>query len=248
MPPLRADRRAALQGIRPRLVRAGVVAALIGAALAQPVRSVEAQVELIDQGSFALSREGRMVGREDFTIRRQAGVGGQVFRAQATITSSDLRLAPNLTTSAAGAPLSYQLDVHQDGDLRERLAGQVSRGRLTVRATGTNGDAAREYLAGDDAAVVDADVIHQHWFIVRQPAGRATHVIVPRTGGRATVRVREVGPDAIRVGDATVQATHLVLDGFPDGPREAWVDAERRLLRLSIPSLSLLATRQDPPN
>ncbi len=227
--------------------RLALVLATSGAVALAPPPDAFAQTRLVDRGTFAITREGRPAGREQFEIRHESGLGGAVLRARGTVSSGAVQVAPSLTTTDAGVPLSYQVDVQEDGALTHRVTGTAERGRLTLRASGSAGVAAREYLAGDAAAIVDRDVVHHHWFLVRAPDARPAQVIVPRAGIRATVRVREIGPEAVRIGDVMVPATRLMLDGFPDGPRTVWIDAERRLLRVSIPGNGVDAVRQNPP-
>ncbi|OYV72619.1 MAG: hypothetical protein B7Z72_04385, partial [Gemmatimonadetes bacterium 21-71-4] len=70
-----------------------------------------AQESLVDEGTLVITHNGAPVGREAYRIVRAAGVGGQAYRATATISFDANRLSLRLTTDSAGAPLTYELAV-----------------------------------------------------------------------------------------------------------------------------------------
>lgn len=223
-----------------RLALAGALAA---GALAS-ARPAAAQGAVVDQGSFARSVHGRPAGREEFVIHALPGGG---FRARATLVDGGRREATTLETTAAGLPLLYERERHEGGALRERLAAQTTRGRLALRTTTARGDAAREYLLAEDAVLVDEAAAHQHWWLVRADAPATRRLIEPGSGARVVVRIRELGREPLRLGDSTVTARRLALDGFPDGVHELWTDDAGRVLRLAVPGTGLVAVRERVP-
>src|SRR5690348_10020034 len=62
---------------------------------------------VVDQGTFMVARGGAAIGREQFSIIRAIGTGGQVFRAEARSSLGDLRLQSTLATDSLGSPVSY---------------------------------------------------------------------------------------------------------------------------------------------
>lgn len=231
-----------------RLLLATVALAVAAvAAPALPGSPLGAQVATVDEGSFTITRDGAPAGREDFSIRSTPGIGGTIYKAQATVTLDGRRVAPALSTDPAGAPLSYQVEV-RTGAQTERLTGQISRGRVSVHQQGPGGASAKEYVVADGALILDDDVFHQYYFVARRAPGPTNiPVLVPRRGVQVSMRLVSRGAATVTVGGRSLPATHLVLTDPGTGDREIWVDAEGRVLKVSLPGRSLIALRDDPP-
>ena len=220
-------------------------AAILTATVAIP--GADAQATTIDEGSFTITRGGAPAGREDFSIRGTPGIGGTIHMAQATVTLDGQRLAPALSTDPSGAPIAYQIEVRTDGQT-ERLSGQVSRGRLSVRRQGTSGASAKEYVVADGTVILDDDVFHQYYFVApRAPGPTNIPVLGPRRGTQTVMRLSSQGPEAVVVGGRSLEATHLVLSEPGGDDRDIWVDARGRVLKVAIPGRSIVALRDDPP-
>jgi len=209
-----------------------------------------AQVSTADEGSFTVTRLGEPAGREEFRIiRRPAGAGAE-YVAQAVGAYGDRRLMPALQTDAAGTPLRYQVEVRAGGVSEQKLTGQLMRGRFSAQVQTPRGESAREYVAADGVRIVDDEVYHQYYFLSLGTAASSTEVpvIVPRRNAQMTWRVsRASALEGIEIGGRVLQSQHLIIrePGAPD--REVWVDSAGRVLRVSIPSLGVLAVRDDPP-
>src|SRR6185437_6509612 len=81
----------------------------------------QAQVVVVDEGTFSISRGGSRIGRESFTIRRSPGPGGDVYVANATVDFDAQRLSPALRADNSFSPLAYQLEVRSGGTVQEQL-------------------------------------------------------------------------------------------------------------------------------
>ena len=220
--------------------------AVAAAALGGAPRA-HAQVTTVDEGSFTITRGGAPVGREEFSIRSTPGIGGTIYKAQATVVLDGRRLAPALSTDPAGAPLSYQVETRLGDDV-ERLTGQIARGRISVRQQGPGGASAKEYVMADGALILDDDVFHQYYFVAKRSAGPgAIPVLVPRRGVQLTMRLAIKGSEPVTIGGRSLPATHLVLSDPSSGDRDIWVDAQGRVLRVTLGGRGLTATRDDPP-
>lgn len=216
--------------------------ALLGLPLA-----AAAQVAVVDEGSFTISREGSRIGREEFAIRRTPNPGGDVLVANATAVYTDRRLSPALQTDAAGAPLRYQVEVIVGGDVQERLQGRVGRGRFSAQLRTPRGESAREYVVADGALILDDDVFHQYYFLARAGRTGLVPVVVPRRNVQVTMRVDNEGADAVVIDGNRLSATRYVMTE-PDGStRRIWVDGEGRVLKVTLVARGITALRDNPP-
>jgi hypothetical protein len=223
-------------------------AASVAAAIALAGPPLHAQVVTVDEGSFTITRDGAPAGREEFSIRSTPGLGGTIYKAQATVNLDGRRVAPALSTDPGGAPLSYQVEVRTTDGQTERLTGQVSRGRVSVHQQGPGGASAKEYVIANGALILDDDVFHQYYFVARRAPGPASiPVLVPRRGVQVTMRLVSRGSAPVSIGGRSLPATHLVLTDPATGDREIWVDADGRVLKVALPGRSLIALRDEPP-
>ena len=220
---------------------------LAGIALLGVAFPAAAQVAVVDEGSFTISHQGTRIGREEFAIRRTPHPGADVLVANATVTYTDRRLSPALQTDAAGAPLRYQVEVSAGADVQERLQGRVGRGRFSAQLRTPRGESAREYVVADGALILDDDVFHQYYFVARAGRTGAVPVVVPRRNVQVTMRVEGEGAEVVTIGGTRIPATRYVMTE-PDGARRRiWVDAEGRVLKVTLEARGITATRDDPP-
>ena len=221
-----------------------LIAGLAFLSLALPAA---AQVAVVDEGSFTISHNGTRIGREEFAIRRTPNPGGDVLVANATVVYTDRRLSPALQTDAAGAPLRYQVEVSAGADVHERLQGRVGRGRFSAQLRTPRGESAREYVVADGALILDDDVFHQYYFVARAGRTGAVPVVVPRRNVQVTMRVDDEGADAVTIDGTRIAATRYVMTEPDGGTRRIWVDAQGRVLKVTLESRGITATRDDPP-
>ncbi len=217
-------------------------------ALAAP--TLRAQVNIVDEGSFTVSRRETRVGREEFSIRSTPTTSGPaVFVAQASAVYDDLRLFPALSARSDGVALSYQLETQRGTDVEERWSGTVGAGRVSARIARAGIDAVREFLVADGALLLDDDVFHQYHFVAMARRRRAATVavIVPRRNQQVVLRLMDRGSQTIDVAGQAIVAS-VVACVSPDGvERVLWADADGRVLRVAIPSQGLVAQRDEPP-
>jgi hypothetical protein len=234
-----------LRATVPLRVALSVRTLLAAGALACTADAAAGQVATVDRGSFTITRDGRAVGREEFEIRSMPALDGATLEARGTATVDGRSVTTSLSTTAAGTPLSYRVEVRGDGDVVERATGQASPGRLRIEAQSAAGRAAREFPNGEGTVVLEDGVFHHYYFLARRAAAGAATAVVPRRNAQAALRVAGGEAESVTVGGSPMPATrHAVTDG--DGPaRTVWVDAEGRLLRVS--ANGLVAQRDAPP-
>ncbi len=225
---------------RPRIVLAALVLLSTG--------PLAAQVTSVDEGSFTIVREGERVGREDFSIRSAPSANGRVLVAQGNSVTGGRRIAPALNADTTGFPSRYQLEVRVDGRVVESVSGQVSRNHYEARTLRADGESAREFRLPSGTVIADDDVLHQLWFIVRRGVGVTVPVLVPRRSVVEMVRVEFAGVERLTIDNREILARHLVLTTQGSGvSRDAWVDTGGRLLKAAIPSLKIVAVRDEAP-
>lgn len=204
----------------------------------------EAQVVVLDEGSFTLYKDGERIGREDFSIRTAPGAEGRVLVAQATVATGDRRVAPGINADTSGLPTRYQREVRVAGSVIESYRGQATRGRYSSSLMHGDGESAREFRLPLGAVAADDDIVHQLWFIARRGTGATVPVLVPRRNVVEMVRIETVGPERLSIDLRQYEATRLVLRTVGGSVvREVWIAADGRILKAAIPALGLVALR-----
>lgn len=228
------------------------VIGLLSASLLAAPAAPRAQVVAVDAGTFRITRDGRPVGQETFTIRRSGGPGGDVYIASGTVEMGTERLSPALRADASGSPLAYQLEVREGSVVRERLKGLAGRGRFSAQVTTPTGESTKEYIVADGAVVLDDDVFHQYYFLAQRAerlgdAGGTVPVVIPRHNVQEVMRVRWAGTDRITIDGAPVSARVLVLSGPTGATRRIWVDGAGRVLKVQLDGRGIVAVRTELP-
>jgi len=167
---------------------------LLSATLLAAPLPAQAQVVVVDEGTFSISRGGSRIGRESFTIRRSPGPGGDVYVANATVDFDAQRLSPALRADNSFSPLAYQLEVRSGGTVQEQLKGLVGRGRFSAQMRTPKGESTKEYIVSDGALILDDDVFHQYYFVAQRAAqmgaaGGTIPVVIPRRNMQMILRV-----------------------------------------------------------
>jgi hypothetical protein len=230
-------------------VRAGLwLAALAALAMLAPGRA--AAQEFLDQGVFLISRDGAEIGREEFAIQATPGRQGRPgVRAVATDRYREREVQAALDLTDDHRPVAYQADVTVGGRLTERLSGQLARGRFAERVVSPTGEVVREFAVPADVVVLDDDGFDQFYFVPR-PASEGSltlNLIRPRDKAVVTGEVRTLGLDTVVVGSRGVPAQHYGLT-LPGGDtREFWFSLSGSLLKVAVPSRSIVAIRASLP-
>lgn len=208
---------------------------------------IHAQDQTVDEGTLVITRNGTPVGREAFRVVRTPGAGGQAYRATATLSIDTLRLALRLTTTASGAPLSFEMEVRARSVLTAQVSGSGRPERFNTLTRTPHGEAARAYVMGPDPLLLDDDVFVPYFFAVLPPTRSRFSIINPRAGSQATFQFQERGQESLRVGRRTEQARHYALITPNGASRDIWVSAKGLLLRVAIPARGLVAQRDELP-
>lgn len=231
---------------------AGVTMAVALGAVAAP-GAASAQGVVVDEGTFAVSLDGRRVGTEEFTIRR-AGIDAEdVVFATATVDLTRageeqqirilLRAVPaDGVPKCEGNQPCYQVDVVGSGamSLRLGLAGR----RYVARIVHSAGEEIREFPAAPGTRIVESHVAHLYYFLRDVQPGVSTPVLSPRDRSRTSLVAGRSTEEQIQLGPNVVQARRVEFSAGADR-RVVWFDRLGRVLRVSVPSRSYLAERTD---
>lgn len=205
------------------------------------------QVVTLDEGTFTISRNDSVVGRESFTIRSTPGINGPTIQARATVVYNDRRLTPVLRADSGGAATEYQLEVRTGANATEILTGSIQRGRFSARTQTPRGENMTQYVVSEGALILDEDVFHQYYFVARGKRTGAVPVVVPHRNVQVTMRVEDRGASSVTIGGQNLPARLLMLVEPGGADRQIWVDSRGRVLKVQMQSRGIVAVRDDPP-
>ena len=200
----------------------------------------------LDQGTFTISRNGTVVGRESFTVRRAPG-GGSSIVARATIEYDDRRLTPVLRADSVGSATEYQLEVRTAPNATEILTGEIRRGRFSATMQTPRGEHMNQYVVSEGALILDEDVFHQYYLVARGKRTGTVPVVIPHRNVQVTMRVEDRGASSVTIAGQVLPARLLALVEPGGADRQIWVDGQNRVLKVQIPSRGVVAVRDDPP-
>lgn len=205
-----------------------------------------AQARTVDEGTFVLTRNGVLVGREMFRIVRNPLGAGSTYRATAQLTTGGRRSTPSLTTDSTGLPESYAIAVQDRGTAALLIDARARPGRFSIIEHTPHGESAREYTIPDRAVVLDDEISHQYYFVALARQSGPIMLIVPQNGAHVLATLQRGADESIEVGGRPVAATHYTLIA-PGGRREFWVDLLGRVLKVEFPGHGLIAQRDESP-
>lgn len=232
--------------LAPPLVALAVLAAV-------PHRQGAAQPRTLDVGSYSLLVAGQRVGREQFSIQRMAGVDGAVLELRAEAAIGERRTALRLEVDSAGTPVRVAMNERVGTEQTLRLGGQRVRGRLATLSRSRAGEAGREYLLRPGAVVLEEDGVVLHALLIPQlPVAEGDGVtlpsLTPTANTQGTVRVvLEAAADSVTLAGRRQTAARWRVTTSSGEVRLIWADADRRILRVTVPGRGFEARRDDAP-
>lgn len=205
-----------------------------------------AQQRMIDEGTLIVTKNGAPIGREVFRIVRSPSASGELYRATANISVGEQRITPVLSVDSLGTPVSYDVGVRAGTKAVLQLQARTRPARFAVHEQTSTGEAAREYVVPKRYTVLDDDIFHHYYFVALAGTAGSVAVIDPQGHAQTAAALQRIGSEQVDIGGRSLASTHYVLVGG-DLRREFWVDAEGRLLKVSIPDRGLQAVRDEPP-
>jgi hypothetical protein len=232
-------------------LRASAFAAL---AMGANPQAVWAQADRIDAGSFTVLKAGERIGREQFSIRKAPNPEGAAYELRAESTRGDRRIAVQLTTDSSGTPLRYAVEVRDDANVTVRLGGQRVRGRFAVLSRRPNGETAREYLLPPGSLIVEAELFHQLYLVVKgrgasQGEAFSVQTLSPLSDTQSAVRVLlESLTDSVTIAGVSKPARRWRMEGASGAGPTFWADADGRIMRVRLANNEIEAIRDDIPH
>lgn len=197
-----------------------------------------ASAQILDEGIFEVRRAGLLVGREEFTLRREAD-GGLSLATLARFPASrpQVHVQALLELTREGMVAALQLDTRKSEGVSRIIAAPVH-DHLTVRQTSRDAESSREYPRAAAAVILDDELAAPYRILADRASGPESRleVFFPRRGKRATVNVTRQPADSVGV-------TRLILAGAVTGTLA--VDRTGRLLRVELGD-GTVAQRPEP--
>jgi len=209
--------------------------------------SVQAKAQggrIIDEGTFAVTRGGA-TQTENFRIAR---VENGLIRATGQLVSPAQRISSSLTFDSIGTPIKYDVAVTEKGVKTATVSAVGGGGRLTAKSNDQRGDESmREYpLTTGQSILLDEGLVHQLYVAALGRKPGSVQVIDPRGSRSGAATLTALGLEPVEVGGKSVTATHYSLANG-SMRRDFWLDALGRVLRVEVPSLQLIAAREELP-
>jgi hypothetical protein len=203
---------------------------------------------VVDEGTFSVTEKGVAIGRESFRIARTPGPGGQVYLVTGLSALHDTnRVFTTLGTDSIGVPVSYLSEHRVAGHLVQSIHGRGRPGRFSIVQQTLTGGSGREYLLGYGALLMDEDVFHHFFFVPLRAGNPQLVVIAPGPAQQDTFTVQNRGVETVEIAGRDLSGRRYTLVSSAKGPRDVWIDAEGRLLKVAFPERGLVALRDDPP-
>jgi hypothetical protein len=216
--------------------------------LAGLARNARAQTVTLDEGTFRITIGGREAGTETFSIRQNGSGAGAVIIARGRVNLD----AQETTASAQLSGETLRVTAYEittSGPEGQKIAGNTVRGRFSARIVSSAGENMREYLVSEDAVLLDEGIAHHYYFLSKRAgtgAGRLP-LLVPRDSRQVIASITAGSEEAIQIGGKTLDSRRFTVQPAGGTERTVWVDAQGRVLRVSVPARQYVAERTAPP-
>lgn len=244
-PPVRGARGA--QGPERRPLRCGAAALAATCLLAGPLEAQGGDTPRLDRGRFELRSGGERTGTESFEIRRT----GQNVKAVAQISGTGGASGARQVMIQTGTDFRPELfRLRPEGADARRVTAVREEGRLRLQVSSLQGDRWKEFLAPADLTLVQPDVAHLWYLVLRQhrqgleSTGRVrVPAVVPSEARRAELTIRREGREQVSTPGADRPAVRYTAT-LDDGTEvRIWTSEEGTVLRVEIPGRGWSAVR-----
>jgi len=209
--------------------------------------SAAGQSVMVDEGTFALTVNGKDAGTETFSIQQAptSDAGTVIAHGIVKLTLSDgvREIRPLLeTTGLDGTASKYQVKVSGAESMELRLTLAGNRYVSVIRSQA--GEEEHEFLAQPKTRILEKDVAHQYYFLRNVQEGGRVFVIEPRTRRQFQLVASAVTDESLNISHTTVHARKVTFTAGEDH-RVVWFDRQGRVLRVEVPAWGYVAERQD---
>ena len=199
----------------------------------------------IDEGTFVITQRGSPVQTESFRIAR---LDNGLIRATGQIAVGDNRVSSSLTADSVGTPAAYGYVERTQGVTTLQLQALGGARRLSLKSSDNrSNEAMKDFpISPGRSVILDDGLMHQLFFAAASKRTGQLEVIVPRRARREAAILSNHGVEPVTIAGRSVPGTHYSLVDR-SMTREFWIDTGGRVLRVEIPSLGLVAVREDLP-
>lgn len=206
---------------------------------------------MLDDGTLVIRVDTQEVARERFRLVSRLGRDGSTgwmlaASARWVVDGRLTVLAPVLDVTPDSEPGALTYDVSAGGT-SQRITGQRSSGRYTLRYTAPGIERARELAVRPPAVVLDdsvfAPLLFAAWRAGSPSAARTVTGIFPRAPRSVALTVTDLGVATTTLHHEPATLRHITVSGGPDGPIHVWLSPAGYIMKVEIPALSLNAER-----
>jgi hypothetical protein len=224
---------------------------LIGICLhAGPTEGLDEKSVPTEKGTFQISVNGEKIGIEKYSV---AVVGDSAsssclldFRNPGN-TRQRVRLESTLEMDGRFRPRGYRLNSDVDGR-KGTIVGTFPPNEVLLEYGHEGKPKKTGLLVGKDYTILDTNIFHHFVFLVRlfkfdnQEAVQRFEVVIPQSADSGVLKASELEKETLLVGSKKTECHHLLLDSG-SVTIHLWVDKQRILQKITIPSLSLEVLR-----
>jgi hypothetical protein len=203
-----------------------------------------------EEGTFRISVQGKEIGTERYTL---AVVGDSAsssclldFRNPAN-TRQRVRLESKLEMDSHFRPRSYSLRSDVDGK-KGTIVGTFPPNEVFLEYGHEEKPKKTGLLVGKNYTILDTNIFHHFVFLVRlfkfdkPESDQRFEVVIPQAADSGVLKASELEKETLLVGSKKTECHHLLLDSG-SLVIHLWVDKQRILRKIAIPSLSLEVSR-----
>ena len=241
------------------MIRRMLLASLLSLTLAAPLLAFKNPAQNVDEGTFVIYVQGRRVGTEKFTIEQ---------RSDMSVTSSEVRIEDG----ASKAGISSELQLFPNGDLRHYDWKELNPGKGVTTVDYSESFVIEHVVPNPGEKALDltfmvppsTNVLDDYFFAHRElllwkymaAACAAAQdkakcpmpkqqlgVFVPRQQVTAIISVEYKGKEKVTLKGGQVELDRFDITGEL-GEWNLWVDNNRKLVRVVMPSNSTEVVRE----
>jgi hypothetical protein len=198
--------------------------------------------DIMDKGIFAIYRDGKPIGTEEFTISLLDGAGTvqskTAFRLVQEAQPKDIVLRTSLTLDAHMVPKAY--DLASDISFQKQTLKVEFKPRLAVCTFDLGTEKKTDAAILASGTVVLDDNVFCHWamllsrYNMKTKGTQSFHIFVPQQGknGCGAIAVTHLGKDSFTMGQGRAKGHHFRVQS-PNLVVELWAD-EGRVLKIQV--------------
>ncbi len=204
------------------------------------------------EGEYRIFASGKEIGAEKYVVVTAPDAVTSTSTLEFRNPGSGpqkIRLDTKLEMDANYVPHSYELTSEVDGQ-KGSITGEFAPNQVIFEYTGGGRSVRNGLLLGNRFTVLDTNVFHHFIFLARLfkynggPNPQNFEVIIPQEKDTGTLKIRELGKEAIVSKGKKINTIHLLVDS---GALQIhlWVDSERVPRKITVPEKGIEVQQSD---